>query len=108
MTKSGLDRKELLFTIPEVRQMLASGGVSELAEDVRLVTSNVAPLYRKTMRTVLAAAGIRVVANKKKYIIDVRVEPATALKMDDVPLAAREEYYEVEVQDTMVSCTSTS
>ena len=103
MTKSGLDRKELLFTIPEVRQMLASGGISELAEDVRLVTSNVAPLYRKTMRTVLAAAGIRVVANKKKYIIDVRVEPAAALKMDDVPLAAREEYYEIEVQDTMVT-----
>ena len=30
--------------------MLPTGGNSELAEDVRLVTANVAPLYRKTMR----------------------------------------------------------
>ncbi len=103
MTKSGVDRKELLFTIPEARQMLASGGMTELSEDVRLVTSNVAPLYRKTMRTVLAAAGIRVVANKKKFIIDVRVERPETLKMDDVPPAAREEYYEIDLQDTTVT-----
>lgn len=95
--------QELLFTIPEPRQIILTGGMTELSEDVRLVTSNVLPLYRKTMRTVLAAAGIRVVANKKKFIIDIRVEQPGVLELQDVPEAAREEYYEIDLQDNAVT-----
>ncbi len=94
--------QELLFTLPEPRQITLTGGMTELSEDVRLVTSNVLPLYRKTMRTVLASAGIRVVANKKKFIIDIRVEKPEALDLSEVPEAAREEYYEIDLQDNAV------
>ena len=103
MAKTNSARQEFLFTLPEPRDIQPTGGLADLSEDVRLVTSNVAPLYRKTMRTVLASAGIRVVANKKKFIIDVRVEPAETLSMKDVPAAAREEYYEIDVLDNAVT-----
>ncbi|MFA4944309.1 MAG: glycoside hydrolase family 20 zincin-like fold domain-containing protein [Lentisphaeria bacterium] len=101
-TSSG-DPQELLFTLPEPRQITLTGGLTDLSADVRLVTANVFPLYRKTMRTVLAAAGIRVVANKKRFIIDIRVESPETLDFTDVPAAAREEYYEIDLQDNAVT-----
>ena len=93
---------ELVMAVPQPRELHLTGGMTDLSTDVRLVTSNVAPLYRKTMRTVLAGAGIRVVANKKKFIIDVRVETPDTFKWEGVPEPAREEYYEIEVADTTV------
>ncbi|MFA5206756.1 MAG: glycoside hydrolase family 20 zincin-like fold domain-containing protein [Lentisphaeria bacterium] len=90
------------MAVPQPRELHLTGGLTDLSTDVRLVTSNVAPLYRKTMRTVLAGAGIRVVANKKKFIIDVRVEAPDSITFDGVPEAAREEYYEIEVADATV------
>ena len=103
MAKAGSPPHDFFLTIPEPRETSFTGGVADLSEDVRLVTSNVAPLYRKTMRTVLAAAGIRVVANKKKFIIDVRVEKPEVLTLKDVSAVAREEYYEIEVLDNAVT-----
>lgn len=100
VVKSPLD---FLFAQPEPREISLLGGLTELSEDVRLVTSNVAPLYRKTMRTVLATAGIKVVANKKKFIIEVKVEPADLFDFKGVPAQGREEYYEIELLDNAVT-----
>lgn len=108
MAKSGTAAQDLFFTIPEPRRTQMCGGMTDLSEDVRLVTSNVAPLYRKTMRTVLASAGIRVVANKKKFIIDVRVESIDALTLKDVPPEARDEYYEIDLIENAVTVRTAS
>jgi hypothetical protein len=62
----------------------------------------VLPLQRKAMRGILTGAGVRVVANKKKYVIEAKVVDAAELDMSDVPAAAREEYYELEVSGSLV------
>lgn len=108
MVKPATPAPSFLITLPEPRDIVLTGGMAELSEDVRLVTFNVAPLYRKTMRTVLAAAGIRVVANKKKFIIDVRVDKAETFSFKDVPAAARDEYCEVEVQGNALTIRTAS
>ena len=101
MTTSA-DTPAPLCLYPEPRQVSLLGGAAELSEDVRLVTSNVLPLQRKAMRGILTTAGVRVVANKKKFIIEAQVLDPAALDMSDVPEEARDEYYEVEVQDNRV------
>ncbi len=88
--------------LPAPRNVTFLGGTAELSEDVRLVTSDVLPLQRKAMRGILTSAGIRVVANKKKFIIEAKVGDMADLDVSDVPEAARDEYYELEVRDNRV------
>jgi len=88
--------------IPEPREITLLGGMTELSGDVRLVTSNVLPLQRKAMRGILAAAGVRVVANKKKFVIEARVEDIESLDVADVPPDKRDEYYEMTLRDNRV------
>jgi len=88
---------------PEPKEVTLTGGNTDLSQDVRLVTSNVLPLQRKAMRGVLADAGVRVVANKKKYVIEAVVEDESAFDLSDVPEAARGEYYEVSLRESVVT-----
>jgi len=88
---------------PDPKEITLTGGTTELSQDVRLVTSNVLPLQRKAMRGVLAEAGVRVVANKKKYVIEAIVEDDTAFDLSDVPEIAREEYYELDLRESVVT-----
>ena len=87
---------------PEPQEVSELGGATELSGDVRLVTSNVLPLQRKAMRGILTAAGVRVVANKKKFIIEVQVGDLVKPDPRKVPDVAREEYYELELRDSKV------
>ena len=88
--------------VPEPQQIRILEGQTELSSDVRLVTNNVLPLQRKGMRGVLTVAGVRVVANKKKFIIEAQVVPADQLDMSGVPERSRGEYYELELRDNRV------
>ena len=88
---------------PHPKDVTLTGGNTDLSQDVRLVTSNVLPLQRKAMRGVLAEAGVRVVANKKKYVIEAIVEDDSGFDLSDVPEKAREEYYELELRDSVVT-----
>lgn len=88
---------------PDPKDVTLTGGNTDLSQDVRLVTSNVLPLQRKAMRGVLAEAGVRVVANKKKYVIEAIVEDDSGFDLSDVPEKAREEYYELELRDSVVT-----
>ena len=88
---------------PEPRIVTPTGGNTDLSQDVRLVTNNVLPLQRKAMRGVLAEAGVRVVANKKKYVIEATVEDEALFDLSDVPETARDEYYELELRDSVVT-----
>lgn len=88
--------------VPEPRDITLLGGDADLCQDVRLVTSDVLPMQRKAMRGILTSAGIRVVANKKKYVVEAKVVAATDFDLADVPEAAREEYYELEIQGSLI------
>jgi len=99
---------EDLRLIPNPRDVQLLEGTTELSEDVRLVTSNVLPLQRKTMRSILSSAGIRVVANKKKFIIEIYVKDADEFDMPDLLPEQAAEYYEVEIRDNLVTVTSPS
>ena len=70
MASSALKIPEL-FPQPKVIEKL--GGDSDFSMDVRLVTSNVQPLQRKAIRSILTSEGVRVVANKKKYVVNVMI-----------------------------------
>ena len=87
--------------IPRPKKIIVGKGNCDLSKDVRLTTNNVLPLQRKTMRSVFNAAGIKVVANKKKYIIEAIVDPALVVD-PAVPDAVRNEYYEIEFTDANV------
>jgi hypothetical protein len=93
---------------PEPKDVTLTGGNTELSPDVRLVTNNVLPLQRKAMRGVLAEAGVRVVANKKKYVIEAIVEDESAFDLTDVPETARGEYYQLELRDSVVTLRTPS
>ncbi|MBN2448734.1 MAG: family 20 glycosylhydrolase [Lentisphaeria bacterium] len=87
---------------PDPREVVLTGGETDLSQDVRLATNNVLPLQRKAMRGILTEAGVRVVANKKKYVIEATVAPEDAFELGDVPEAARPEYYELELRGSLV------
>ncbi len=93
-TRRGFEISELF---PQPKQLVLTEGTSELSIDVRLSTSNVLPLQRKAVRSVLAAAGVRVVANKKKFIVEAKVEQPTDFALEDVPPACHKDYYELEI-----------
>ncbi len=97
-----------LHVIPNVKEINALEGVTELSEDVRLVTSNVLPLQRKAMRGIFARAGIRVVANKKKFVIEIKVVKPEKLALSGVAAEVHEDYYEVEMRDNVVTIRSAS
>jgi len=89
---------EIPPVVPEPREIVLLGGEATLAEDVRLVTRNVMPVVRKSMRTVLADAGVKVVANKKRFIVDVRIVSPDEVDLSRVPDEVRSEFYELEVR----------
>lgn len=94
------------FDVPELfpkpKYLEATEGDSDLSLDVRLVTSDVSPLQRKAVRSILTAAGVRVVANKKKYVVDARVEAVSAFSLEDVPEVNRKDYYELRITGSEV------
>lgn len=82
---------------PQPKNIALDGGISELGTDVRLVTNNVLPIQRKAIRSVLTASGVRVVANKKKYIVSAEVKDADSFDLSQVPEDCHSEYYELTV-----------
>ncbi len=94
MASSALKIPEL-FPQPKVIERL--GGDSDFSMDVRLVTSNVQPLQRKAIRSILTSEGVRVVANKKKYVVNVYVEPEDGFNLSKVPANCRKDYYELKI-----------
>ncbi len=96
------DRPLVPGLVPEPRDVSLLGGDADLSQDVRLVTSNVLPMQRKAMRGILTSAGIRVVANKKKYVIEAKVVEPCDFDLSDVPEEARDEYYELEIQGSLI------
>ncbi len=102
-TSRGFEIPELF---PQPKQLRPTEGISELAIDVRLSTTNVLPLQRKAVRSVLSAAGVRVVANKKKYIVDARVNKPESFELSSVPEPCRKDYYELEVSGSEVHIRS--
>ena len=80
-----------------------TGGDSNLSIDVRLSTSNVSPSQRKAIRSILTDVGVRVVANKKTYVIEAKVEEESAFDLSDVPVAGRREYYELKIHGSKVT-----
>ena len=94
---------EIAEFFPQPKQVELGEGISELARDVRLTTINVDPVERKALRLILSDAGVHVVANKKDYIIDARVEDeANFPKLEQVPVELREEYYELTIQGSKI------
>lgn len=93
---------------PMPRVITENEGTTELSQDVRLVTTHVLPMQRKAMRGIFADAGIRVVANKKKFVIEVFVKPAEELDLSEVPEDSRDGYFEVHIQDNTVQIISCS
>lgn len=89
--------------VPQPKKICLTGGDSSLSIDVRLSTSNVSPLQRKAVRSVLTDVGVRVVANKKTYVIEAKVEDASTFDLSDVPAANRREYYELTIQGSQVT-----
>lgn len=96
---------------PRPRTLENLNGLSELSDDIRLVTSNVLPVQRKAMRGIFGDSGIRVVANKKKFVVDVSVCPAKSgdgdesgqLDLASIPEIGHETYHEVTFKDNVVS-----
>ena len=97
---------EIPELFPRPKQIILDGGISELGLDVRLATSNVLPLQRKAVRSVLTAAGVRVVANKKKYLVNAVVESPAVFDLSSVPQDCQRDYYELSVKGSEVHIRS--
>lgn len=99
-------RFEIPDFFPQPKVIELGEGISELSRDVRLATSNVSPLQRKSLRSILTMSGVRVVANKKKYVVDARVEDIEenpqAFELEQVPEECRCDYYEIKIQGSEV------
>lgn len=89
--------------VPQPKKLSLTGGDSNLSIDVRLSTSNVSPSQRKAIRSILTDVGVRVVANKKTYVIEAKVEEESAFDLSDVPVAGRREYYELKIHGSKVT-----
>ena len=101
-------KSELPPLLPCPRQMEFVEGTTTLSSDVRLSTRDVLPFIRKSMRGIFSAADIRVVANKKKFIIQVNIVDESEIEMDDIPATARDDSYEMEIIDNLVTIRSAS
>lgn len=95
-------RFEIAELFPQPKEVILGEGISELAGDVRLSTSNVLPIQRKALRSILTMAGVRVVANKKKYVVDAQVLDPENFDLSRVPEAVRKDYYELEIKGSEV------
>ena len=95
-------RFEITELFPQPKQVILGEGISELAMDVRLSTSNVLPVQRKALRSILTMAGVRVVANKKKYVVDAQVLDPEAFDLSQVPEGVRKDFYELEIKGSEV------
>lgn len=89
-----------LFPQPKIIEALE--GESDLSIDVRLVTNNVFPLQRKAIRSILSNAGVRVVANKKKYVVIVSVDSPDKFDLSQVKPDCVKDYYELTIQDSEI------
>lgn len=95
-------RFEIAELFPQPKEVILGEGISELAKDVRLSTSNVLPIQRKALRSILNLAGVRVVANKKKYVVDAQVLEESEFDLSRVPEAVRQDYYSLEIRGSEV------
>ena len=91
---------------PQPREVNILDGTTELCSDVRLATSDVLPFVRKSMRGVLSSAGIRVVANKKKFVVYVNVVSRDQFHLDDLSEEQVNDYYEIDIVDNIVTIRS--
>ncbi len=91
-----------LGIFPQPRRITRIEGATELSSDVRLATSDVLPFIRKTIRSSLSGAGVRVVANKKQSVVSINVVSSDNLNLQDVPESGRENYYELSLVDNMI------
>ena len=99
---------ELPPLLPPPRHIEVLEGTTTLSADVRLSTRDVLPFMRKGMRGIFTAAEIRVVANKKKFVIEVHVVEESEVDLSDVPEALRNDAYEMEIVDNLVTIRSAS
>ncbi|MFO7821128.1 MAG: glycoside hydrolase family 20 zincin-like fold domain-containing protein [Lentisphaeria bacterium] len=99
---------ELPPLLPPPRQIEFCDGTSTLSSDVRLSTRDVLPFMRKGMRSIFTAADIRVVANKKKFVIEVHVVDGSEVELSDIPEKLRKDAYEMDIIDNLVTIRSAS
>lgn len=99
---------QIPFFIPKPQSVEMLEGTTELSPDVRLATSNVIPYMRKTMRSIFTAAAIRVVANKKRFVIQVNIVSEDDADWSEVPEASRADYYKMEILNNVVTISSPS
>ncbi|MCQ2396553.1 MAG: glycoside hydrolase family 20 zincin-like fold domain-containing protein, partial [Lentisphaeria bacterium] len=95
-------RFEINELFPQPKEIILGEGISELAMDVRLATSNVLPIQRKALRSILTMAGVRVVANKKRYVVDAQVLGPEEFDLSKVPESVRMDFYELEIKNSEV------
>ena len=98
----GTNCYELPELLPQPKHIRQLDGMTELSADVRLVTINVYPLQRKAIRSILSSVGVRVVANKKKFVVDAKVEPKENFELEEVPVEVQKDYYELTVKGSEV------
>ncbi|MBO4511577.1 MAG: hypothetical protein J5746_02315 [Victivallales bacterium] len=94
---------EIPELFPQPKSISKLEDMSELSADVRLITTNVLPLQRKSIRAILSEAGVRVIANKKTYIIEARIEENGDFNFAGVPEACRSDYYEITIQGSEIT-----
>ena len=99
-------RYEIPELYPQPKQITLTEGESTLSTDIRLGTFNVLPLQRKAIRSILTSSGVKVVANKKLYVVNVCVETPEAFDLSDVPESSRGEYYEIRIQGAEVTISA--
>ena len=102
------EQRQLPFFVPTPQSVKLLEGTTELSPDVRLATSNVIPYMRKTMRSIFTAAAIRVVANKKRFVIQVNIINPKDADWDDVPVELRDDFYKMVIENNLVTISSPS
>ncbi|MDT8390396.1 MAG: glycoside hydrolase family 20 zincin-like fold domain-containing protein [Lentisphaeria bacterium] len=102
------EQPQLPFFIPTPQSIELLEGATELSPDVRLATSNVIPYMRKTMRSIFTAAAIRVVANKKRFVIHVNIVGEDEADWEDVPPRSRDDFYKMKIENNVVVISSPS
>lgn len=98
----------LAVIFPSPRQASYMEGESELSMDVRLATNNVLPFIRKTIRSALSNAGIRVVANKKQFVVQINIVAPEELNKNDSLHADPDSYYEIIMVNNLVEIRTAS
>ncbi len=88
--------------VPQPRELQLLDGTTEFSSDVRLATSNVLPFMRKTMRGIFSSANVRIVANKKKFVIHVNIVSEAEMHLDGIPAEAIRDCYEMDVVNNVV------